>query len=482
MSEIKLLPNDIPLRVYNTETKQIEEFTPQDPNDVTVYTCGPTVYDYAHIGNFRSFVFADILRKTLSLNGYTVRSTMNFTDFGHLTDDADAGEDKILRGMKKAGLPFTLESMRTFTSQYIEAFKKDATSLNIEPPTNYTRASDFVSEQIELIQKLSEQGQTYETSDGLYFKVQSFPNYGRLGNIDLDRLQEGARVDVNPEKEHPADFALWKKGDLGWNSPWGRGFPGWHIECSAMAISTLGESIDIHTGGIDHIHTHHNAEIAQSESCTGHTFAHYWLHNAFITIDNTKIAKSLGNSLTIKDLTDRGFHPEAYRYWLLMGHYRSTINFSFDALTQATHALQRLKRHRYGEYRPDGSSPDMLTLQRFHTAINEDLDTPQALSVLWEMVRSQNISPGVKVATMEVMDAVLGIGLNKSQDAGEQDLGLVSEQTIPETMQELLRAREKAREDKDWNSADKLRKQIEAAGYAIVDTVDGPQIRVQSTQ
>ena len=480
MPNKRISASNIPLQLYNTETRQLEEFIPQDPKEVTVYTCGPTVYDYAHIGNFRSFVFADILRKVLSLNGHTVRSTINFTDFGHLTDDADAGEDKILRGMKKAGLPFTLESMRSFTAKYIDAFKLDATALNIAPPTNYARASDFVPEQIQLIQKLSEQGQTYETSDGLYFKVQSFPSYGRLGNIDLDRLQEGARVNVNPEKEHPADFALWKKGDLGWDSPWGRGFPGWHIECSAMAIATLGESIDIHTGGIDHIHTHHNAEIAQSESCTGHTFARYWLHNAFITIDDTKIAKSLGNSLTIKNLTDQGFHPEAYRYWLLMGHYRSTVNFSFDALIQATHALQRLKQHRYGEYRPDGSSPDQRILQRFHAAINNDLDTPKALSVLWEMVRSQNIPSGVKAATMETMDAVLGIGLSKSQDAGERDLGLISEEVIPETIQELLAAREKARKDKDWRSADKIREQIEAAGYAIVDTVDGPKVRKSS--
>lgn len=476
MNTLEIIPTTSSLVLFNTESKRLEQFTPHNPDDVLVYTCGPTVYDYAHIGNLRSFVFADVLRKTLQANGYAVRSTVNFTDFGHLTDDADAGEDKILQGMNKAGLPFTLEAMRSYTERYITAYLEDVAALNITAPTNYTRASDFVATQIEMIRQLTDQGQTYETSDGIYFSIATFPTYGRLGNINLNQLQSGARVEQNTEKQHPADFALWKKGALGWESPWGRGFPGWHIECSAMALQTLGDSIDIHTGGIDHIHTHHNAEIAQSESVTGQRFASYWLHNAFITINDTKIAKSLGNSITLRDLQEQAYHPEAYRYWLLTAHYRSPINFSFAALDQAMQSLQRLKRHRYEEYASAEGEVDQTMVARFMAALNDDLDTPRAIALLWEVVRTPDLALGTKKATMEVMDTVLGIGLSKEQCDGEVDLGIVQTDTIPARITELLELREAARLAKDWTAADQARNEIETAGYTIADTADGPVV------
>ncbi|MEN9921011.1 MAG: hypothetical protein RL538_904, partial [Candidatus Parcubacteria bacterium] len=322
----KLIGNKTPLllrevKLFNTESHKIEVFTPLKSPHVTMYSCGPTVYDYAHIGNLRSYIFSDILKRTLIKNGYLVKHTINFTDFGHLTDDGDAGEDKMMKGLKKEGLPISLEGMKELGDKYIKAFVADTEELNILPPTTWARASEYVGKQISLVKTLDDKGYAYETSDGVYFDIEKFSSYGRLGNIDISKLRSGARVDVNTEKHHPADFAIWKKSELGWKSRFGTGFPGWHIECSAMALATLGKQIDIHTGGIDHIATHHNAEIAQSEAATGRQFVKYWMHNAFLTIDNTKVSKSLGNTITMRHLRDRGFSGDDYRYWLLTAHY-----------------------------------------------------------------------------------------------------------------------------------------------------------------
>ena len=300
--------------LFNTESNKLELFKPLSAETVTMYTCGPTVYDYAHIGNLRAYVFADILKRTLIFTGYVVNHTINLTDFGHLTDDGDVGEDKMMKGLKREGLSVTLDSMRELSDKYIDAFFDDFDNLRIMPPTTWSRASDYIKPQINLIETLVNGGYAYETSDGVYFDIQKFPRYGCLGNIDLEQLRSGARVSVNEEKHHPADFAIWKKGVLGWDSAWGKGFPGWHIECSAMAMATLGKEIDIHTGGIDHIPVHHNAEIAQSECATGKKFVHYWLHCAFLNIDNTKISKSLNNSITLRELFDQGFTGDDYRY------------------------------------------------------------------------------------------------------------------------------------------------------------------------
>ena len=370
------------IKLFNTESSELELFEPLDSKAVKIYSCGPTVYDNVHIGNLRSFVNADILKRVLVKNGFIVKHTINYTDFGHLTDDGDAGEDKMMKALSSADMPVTLEAMRELSNVYINSFENDLEELRILPPNTWARASDYIKKQISLIRTLDEKGFTYETTDGLYFDIEKFPEYGRLGNINLKKLKSGVRVEVNSEKKHPADFAVWKKGELGWDSKWGKGFPGWHIECSAMAMDTLGKQIDIHTGGEDLASTHHNAEIAQAEAATGKKFVKYWLHNAFITIDNTKVSKSLGNSITMRHLMDRGFTGDDYRYWLLTAHYRSPVNFSWEALSASKQAVFRLKRYMYEEFKQDASAPSEKYLEKFDDRLADDLDTPGAIAVL----------------------------------------------------------------------------------------------------
>jgi len=466
----------IPLRIFNTESKKIETFTPLHPNVVTIYSCGPTVYDYVHIGNLRSYIFSDILKRTLIYDGYKVKNTINLTDFGHLTDDGDAGEDKMMKGLKREGKPVTLEAMRELSDIYIDAFINDLNDLRILPPTQFSRASDFISEQIQLIKSLEEKGYTYETNDGVYFDIAKFPKYGRLGNINVSALKSGARIEVNTEKHHPADFAVWKKAELGWDSRWGKGFPGWHIECSAMAMSTLGKQIDIHTGGIDHIPIHHNAEIAQSECATGRKFSQYWMHNEFITIDNTKISKSLGNTLTLRHLEDAGFSADDYRYWILTSHYRATINFSFEALKGAKQALFRLKRFVYEDYKNKATMPDPAYVTRFTEAINNDLDTPKAITLLFDIIKDKNLTNGVKCATIKYFDKVLGIGLDDKLDDALFSLGVLSMEDIPAEIQALVNEREAARIAHNWDESDRLRSEINIRGYAVEDGPDGTKI------
>jgi cysteinyl-tRNA synthetase len=465
-----------PLVLFSTETRELAYFVPRLPGIVSMYSCGPTVYDYVHIGNLRAYVFVDILKRTLIYNGFEVQHTINLTDFGHLTDDGDAGEDKMMKGLKREGKPVTLGAMRELSDHYIEAFKTDIANLRILPPTTFSRASDYLREQIDLIKTLEEKGYTYETKDGVYFDIEKFPAYGRLGNINIDELRAGARVETNSEKHHPADFAVWKKGELGWDSRWGKGFPGWHIECSAMAIATLGKEIDIHTGGIDHIHTHHNAEIAQCECATGKQFVRYWLHNEFITIDNGKIGKSLGNAITLRQLHDRGYTGDDFRFWLLGAHYRSPINFSFEALAGAKQALFRLKRFIYEDYGDIATSPAPQYMIRFHQHINNDLDTPQAIALMFEVTKDTTLAPEVKCATLKVMDSILSIGLSDKRDVGLASLGVVSVEQLPSEIAAMVKAREVARQAKDWGESDRLRDELGRQGYSIKDSADGLQV------
>lgn len=472
----KVVPPETPIYLYNSASNKKELFEPLKSGHAKVYSCGPTVYDNVHIGNLRAFLMADILKRTLMWNGYRVQSTMNFTDFGHLTDDADAGEDKMMKGLKRDGKPITLEAMREMADKYINTFLKDADEMRFLPPTNWTRASDYVKQQINLIETLEEKGYTYETSDGLYFDISRFPAYGVLGNIDISKMKDGARVEVNPEKRHPADFALWKKGTLGWDSRWGKGFPGWHIECSAMAMATLGKQMDIHTGGEDNKYTHHNAEIAQSESVTGKQFSRYWLHSAFMNIDNTKIAKSIGNAITLKQLRDLGFSGDDYRYWLLTAHYRSPINFTTDALKASKQALFRLKRHLYEEYKNAKGSIHLEYLARFTKAINDDLDTPKAVALMWELVKDDSVSAGDKVTTIKKFDDVLAVGLSDKAEDVVRELGVIDMDEVPEVVQELINQREAARAIRNWEEADRLREAINLKGFTLEDTPDGPKI------
>lgn len=466
-----------PLFLYNTLSRKKEEFVPISKGTVRMYTCGPTVYDYATIGNLRSYVFSDILKRVLLLNDYRVNQTMNLTDFGHLTSDADEGEDKMIKALRREGKELTLENMAAVAAQYAEQFKSDTAALNILPPSQYTPASAYVKEQVALIKTLFDKGFVYETSDGVYFEIQKFPTYGQLGNIDLEKLREGARVAVNTEKKHPADFAVWKKGALGWESDWGKGFPGWHIECTAMVLATLGEQIDIHTGGIDHIPIHHNAEIAQAEAATGKSpYVKYWLHNAFITIDEKRIGKSEGNAITLRELEERDFSPLAYRYWLLNAHYRSPVNFTYEGLGGAGEALRRLQAYALEHFDEKGTVVAHYE-KDFRDALNDDLGTPQALAIMWELLKDGAVASGDRTETLRLFDSVLGLSLFDDKEVLESALGAVDTDTLPREVKDLVEKRREAREKKDFKTGDRIRNELKELGYTVLDTETGQQLR-----
>jgi cysteinyl-tRNA synthetase len=367
--------------------------------------------------------------------------------------------------------------MRVLSDRYIKAFKDDLMALNVVPPTQFARASEYVKEEIKLIETLEEKGYTYRTSDGVYFDISKFPTYGRLGNIDLEGLRSGARVEVNTEKKNPADFAVWKNGELGWESKkWGKGFPGWHIECSAMAMATLGKQIDIHTGGVDNIATHHNGEIAQSESATGKQFSKYWMHSEHIQIDNQKIAKSEGNGITLRDLTEEGYSGEEYRYWLLTSHYRSKANFSFEALQASKQALTRLKKQLFEQWKDEKGRLNIAYQQAFINAINDDLNTPQALALSFDILKDDSLSNGDKKMTIIEFDAVLGIGLSKRPEDILLSLGFIAPADVPEEITALLEEREAARIARNWPEADRLREAIALKGFSVEDTPEGPKV------
>lgn len=453
------------LLFYNTLRKKKEAFTPRIAGKVGMYNCGPTVYDYVHIGNLRALIFADILRRTLERNGYEVNQVMNITDVGHLTSDADAGEDKMMKGLKREGLPVSLEGMHELADRYIDAFMKDVSAVNSYVPTTMPRASEHIAEQIDLIKRLEAKGLTYTTSDGLYFSTKDYPAYGKLGGIsETETSNEHTRITENNEKRDARDFALWKfNDDLGWESPWGKGFPGWHIECSAMSMKYLGESFDIHTGGIEHIAVHHNDEIAQAEAATGKPFSRFWMHNDHVHVENRKMAKSEGTGFTRKDLEERGITPLSYRYFVLTAHYRSTLNFTWEAVEGAQAALNRL-RARLAEL-PDGGAVNQEYKNRFDEALNDDLGTPQALALVWEALKDASLSDADKKATILSFDDVLGLKLNE-----------IPTLEIPPDVLELAKKRETARLAQDWATSDALRKELQDLGFDIEDTASGPRI------
>ena len=471
-----------PLVFYNTLSRKKERFTPVRDDYVRMYNCGPTVYDFPHVGNMRSYVFADIVRRTLLFNGHKVMQVINITDVGHLASDADDGDDKMTLALKREGKPLTLEAMKEVADTYTTAFLDDLTSLNIKHPSALPRASEHVSADIALIETLIQKEYAYRTASGVYFDTARFQGYGKLGGIDVEKLKEGARVAVNDEKRSQADFALWKRNDnLGWESPWGRGFPGWHIECSAMAMEYLGKEIDIHTGGIDHIGTHHNNEIAQSEAATGKPFARFWMHNAHILLEGVKLSKSLGNTVKLRQLKDHGFHPLSFRYWLLTGHYRRQMNFSFATLEGAETALRRLQRFFVEELggATGGRVSEPYAL-RFLEAVNDDLDTPKALAVLWDLTKDSVVSKADKRATLLHFDRVLGLGLKDLVLSGRSrvavDVQRENVDELPSDIKALIDERETARKEKDWQKADVLRTTLTERGYHVEDTPEGPQI------
>jgi len=455
----------------NTLSGEKELFVSQKPKIVSFYSCGPTVYDRAHIGNLRAYVFSDTIARVLSSAGYRVRRIINITDFGHLASDGDEGEDKMTKGLRREGLPFTLKNMRTMAEKYTAFFLQDLAELNIDTEQIiFPRASDYIPEQIALITTLEQKGYAYRTKDGVYFDTARFPGYGKLGGI-VPTDQKGTRTGPYKEKHHPADFVLWKSdAALGWKSPWGIGFPGWHIECSAMSRSLLGQEIDIHTGGEDHIAVHHNNEIAQSEAASGRIFVHYWMHSAFLTMNGEKASKSLGNVVYLSDIVAKGFHPISLRYFFLQAHYRTPLSFSWDALAGAGEALNRLwKIARETANESKMKSANSESRDNFLAAARDDLATPQALGILWDSLKSEEYSPEEKWGLIKDADAHFGLSLVAPPAAKTLATG-----EIPEEMKKMLARREAARGSKDFKEADLIRDEILNSGYRVDDGPDGP--------
>lgn len=459
------------LKFKNSLTGNIEEFAPIEKDHVRMYNCGPTVYDYVHIGNLRSFILADLLRRVFLFDNYTVTQVMNITDVGIGGDD-DEGEDKIIKGLKREGKEISLESMKELTSFYTEAFQNDLNKLNILKPEFFPKASEHIAEDIELISTLEQKGFAYQTSDGVYFDTSKDEDYGKLGGIG--REDDIARVEENSEKKNRRDFALWKKNhSIGYPSPWGQGFPGWHIECSAMSRKYLGDHFDIHTGGIDLAPIHHNNEIAQSESACDCTFVNFWIHNAFVNVENGKMAKSEGNTLTLNALIEKGFSPLAYRYWLLQAKYNTPVSFSFESLEAAQVAYEKLLRqfHSLGE---KTGSADSKYKNEFAECIDDDLNTPKALALAWDVLKDEDLKPQDKKATLLEFDKVFGLSLDVSDFL--DDLREIPIEELPENIQTLVKDREKAREEKNWKRSDEIRLELKQEGYEITDSADGQKI------
>lgn len=455
----------------NTLSGRKELFISQKPNIATMYSCGPTVYGPALIGNLRAYIFSDTVARVLQYAGYRVRRVINITDFGHLVSDGDEGEDKMTKGLRREKMTLSMANMRILAERYAALFINDIEELNVEVgDIAFPRASDYVAEQIAFIKTLEQKGYAYPTRDGVYFDTSRFPNYGRLGGVNLSAQRESARIERRREKRSPADFVLWKPDSkLGWESPWGLGFPGWHIECSTMSRALLGQEIDIHTGGEDHIGVHHNNEIAQSEAASGRTFVHYWMHNAFLTMEGEKISKSLGNGFSLADVIAKGFHPLALRYFFLQAHYRTPLSFSWDALAGASGALDRLwKISRDVSRESKRSSAPSEARDRFLAAMRDDLATPQALGILWDSLKSEEYAPREKWGLLEDADAHLGLSLIDPPAAGT-----LKEADIPAEIRKLLARREAARASRDFKTADRIRGAIEKSGYRVDDGPKG---------
>ena len=464
--------------LHNSLTRKTEPFAPISPGHVGMYSCGPTVYWFAHIGNMRAFLFSDVLRRVLEYNGLEVTLVMNVTDVGHLVGDMDDGEDKMIVAMLREG-----KSGYQIAEFYAQAFFADLGALNIKPAAVYPRATDHIPEQIEMIQALERKGFTYRTSDGIYFDTARLPSYGRLSGQKSEDKRAGARVDM-AEKLNATDFALWKfspedmEREMEWESPWGIGFPGWHIECSAMSKKYLGLPFDIHTGGIDHIPVHHENELAQAMGADGVLEANVWMHSDFMTVDGGKMSKSLGNVYTVAQLVERGFDPIAYRFLVLGSHYRSKLNFTWEAMEGAQNALNKLREivREYPPVVPHVSPPDRQegsgvvdaqSSTRFHAAINDDLNTPAALAVVWDLVHDATVDDATKAATLLRFDDVLGLRL--SDYLGKQ-------LDVPADVAALVALREEARLSKNWAESDRLRDEIATKGFDVKDTPQGPKI------
>lgn len=453
------------LRIYNTISREIEEFQPiGSDNNIGLYTCGPTVYNYAHLGNMRTYIFEDILKRVLFYNNYKVKHIMNITDVGHLVGDRDMGEDKIEKESKKEN-----KTVWEIAEFYTKTFKEDLKNLNIIFPNILCKATDNIQEQIEMIQKLEEKGFVYRISDGIYFNTSKVKDYAKLSHQNIEALKEGARVEINNEKINPSDFALWKfspkdeKRQMEWNSPWGVGFPGWHIECSAMSVKYLGEQFDIHCGGVDFINLHHTNELAQTESATGKIpWVKYWMHGEFLNLKGgERMAKSSGNFLTLKsEFVDKKINPLVYRFATFSVHYRKQMEWNNDILNSANNGYCNL----INKFKDLGNEVGNLNISyrnNFLKSVNDDLNMPKALALVWELLKDNSVSKSDKKATLSDFDKVLGFGLDAQK-----------EETIPEEVLELANKRLEVRAQKDWTKSDEMRDQIKSLGFEIKDLDD----------
>jgi cysteinyl-tRNA synthetase len=449
------------VKLYNTLSRKKETFKSIKGKKVGMYTCGPTVYWYQHIGNLRSYIFADILKRVLAFNGFKVKHVMNITDVGHLTSNADEGEDKIEVAAKKEG-----KKAGDIADYYWKIFRQDFKKLNITEPDVWPKATEHIREQIELIKRLEEKGFTYRTSDGIYFDTSKLKDYGKLAKLKKEGLKAGKRIEMR-EKRNKTDFALWKfspereKRQQEWPSPWGVGFPGWHIECSAMSMKYLGETFDIHTGGIDHIPIHHTNEISQSEAATGKKFVNFWLHGNFLNFKGEKISKSKGGLYTVSDLEEKGFSPLAYRYLCLTTHYRKSLEFSLANLKNSQNAYERLKNI-VANLKNEGKMNEKY-MADFEKAVNDDLNMPRALAVLWRLLRDKKAEG--KTATITKMDEILGLDLRK-----------IRKTEVPPEIKKLIRQRDRLRLGKKWTEADKIRQELEKKGWMVKDTKVGTEL------
>ncbi len=468
--------NKLKLYLFNTASRQKEEFVPLKPGEVKLYCCGPTVYHFVHIGNLRTFVFEDFLCRVLAYNGYQVDHTVNITDVGHLTSDEDSGEDKMEKGAAREGK--TVWEVAEF---YTQSFWKDWERLNLKQPSRWTKATDYIAEQIDLIQKLETRGFSYTNEDGVYFDTAKFPRYADFAKLDIDGLQAGARVEMIDGKRNATDFALWKFSPsdkqrlMEWESPWGKGFPGWHVECSAMALKHGGDTLDIHCGGTDLVRVHHTNEIAQSECATGHTFVRYWVHGEFLRMSAdergvSKMSKSTGNFLTLDSLLENGFSAMDYRYFCMTAHYRSFLTFSWESLTSAMESLRSLRKKTetlIGQEQTLETAEAFAWLERFHSALNDDLNFPQALAVVNQMLKDDTLDDREKAALIKNFDQVLGLGLTEKSESMDKSISLDDELTA------LVDERNKARAEKNFKRADEIRDIFKSKGLVLKDSPSG---------
>jgi len=462
------------MKLYNTLTRKVEEFKPLKPGEVGIYSCGPTVYWNQHIGHLYAYTQWDTLVRVFKYLGFKTKWVMNITDVGHLTSDEDVGEDKMEKGAKREGL-----SVWEIADKYINQFLESLELLNIQKPDVLCRATEHIQEQIDFIKKIEANGFTYKTKTGLVFDTSQFPDYAKFSRLDLEKQKAGARVEVDPEKKQPWDFLLWvtnqPKHIMLWDSPWGKGFPGWHIECTAMSTKYLGKKFDIHTGGIEHIPVHHTNEIAQAYGAFGQQTANYWLHNGWLVLKNEKMSKSLGNIILVTDLLEKGFDPLALRYLILTSHYHQGLTFTWEALKSAEISLGKLRElinsWRKSQGRKTLTDEDLEKREKFKKdfllVINQDLNIPQALAIVWQVAKS-NLSDREKLDLILDFDQVLGLKLSEVP---------ITKLQIPKEVKELVEGREKLRKEGKWEEADKIRKKIDAKGFIIEDTESGSKIK-----